>query len=87
MTLIADFSNIPEGWWLYGLFHNHTPIRFKDERHVPFDQSGHGDPWTCKLQHHRGGRLTTGHGNTPNAAIRGAIEAVKLGDTQGRWRE
>lgn len=26
---VVDFSSIPHGWWLYGLFHNHTPIRFK----------------------------------------------------------
>lgn len=40
----VDLSIIPEGWCLYGLFHNHTSIRYAGEKHVPFDESGHGDP-------------------------------------------
>lgn len=87
MSLVADFSNIPEGWWLYGLFHNHTPIRYRDQVHVhvPFDQSGHGHPWTCKLQAITGGKLTEGHGDSPNHAIRSAIQEIEVGTLTGRW--
>jgi len=77
-TLAADLSNIPEGWWLYGLFHNHTPIRFAGEKHVPFDKSGHGFAWSCKLQHVCGGKLTEGRGDTPQQAIRSAIQEIEV---------
>lgn len=83
--MIADLTNIPEGWWLYGLFHNHTPIKFRDDVHVPFDQSGHGEPWACKLQHVKGGKLTEGTGMTPNQAIRAAIYEIEVGTKNGRW--
>ena len=83
--MIADMTNIPEGWWLYGLFHNHTPIRFVGEVHVPFDQSGHGEPWTCKLQAVTGGKLVTGEGMTANLAIRAAIHEIEIGTAKGRW--
>ena len=74
----VDLSAIPDGWWLYGLFHNHTPIRFKGEVHIPFDESGHGDPWTCKLQQREGGLLTEGSGLTPQAAVSQAVLEVEL---------
>ena len=74
----VDLSIIPEGWWLYGLFHNHTPIKYKGEVHVPFDESGHGSPWTCKLQRREGGLLTEGLGNTPQQAVDMAVMAVEL---------
>lgn len=80
MSQIADFSNIPEDWWLYGLFHNHTPIKFRGDKHVPFNLSGHGEPWSCKLQHVDGGKLTEGRGMTPNEAIRDAILKVQTED-------
>lgn len=74
----VDLSIIPEGWWLYGLFHNHTPIRYAGEKHVPFDESGHGDPWTCKLQRIEGGLLTEGSGLTPQGAVLNATQEVEL---------
>jgi len=83
--VIADLSNVPEGWWLYGLFHNHTPIKFRGDTHVPFDESGHGEAWTCKFQHVTGGKLTEGSGDTPNRAIRDAIEQIEIGTKEGRW--
>ena len=77
--LTVDLSTIPDGWWLYGLFHNHTPIRFAGEVHEPMALSTHGvEPWSAKLQHHRGGRLTEGTGLTPAAALRDAIMSVEL---------
>jgi len=76
-----DLTTIPDGWWLYGLFHNHTPIRFKDERHTPMTLDTHGrDPWEAKLQRVEGGMLTAGHGLTPRAALRDAIMQVELRD-------
>lgn len=74
----VDLSIIPDGWWLYGLFHNHTPIRYAGEAHVPFDESGHGDPWTCKLQRREGGLLTEGSGLTPQQAVLSAVQEVEL---------
>ena len=83
--MIADMTNIPEGWRLYGLFHNPTPIRFAGEVRVPFDQSGHGEPWTCKLQAVTGGKLVAGEGMTANLAIRAAIHEIEIGTAKGRW--
>tara|TARA_Y100000593_G_scaffold83521_1_gene157492 strand:+ start:18038 stop:18517 length:480 start_codon:yes stop_codon:yes gene_type:complete len=77
-AVTVDLSGVPDGWWLYGLFHNHTPIKYRDETHVPFDQSGHGEPWTCKLQAVTGGLLTEGEGLTPQQAVDAAVTEVEL---------
>lgn len=85
MTMIADFSNVPEGWWLYGLFHQHTPIFFAGEKHRPLNLEKHGqEEWACKLQHVDGGRLAVGQGNTPNNAIRAAIQEIEIEIEIGR---
>lgn len=84
---LVDLSQIPEGWWLYGLFHNHTTIHYAGQEHVPFDKSGHGHPWTCKLQHVKGGKLTEGHGDNPDHAVRTAVQEIEIGKLTGRWHE
>ena len=83
--LTVDLSEVPEGWWVYGLFHNHTPIKNRGDVHVPFSESGHGDDWTCKLQHVEGGRLTEGSGRTPAEALIDAAREVAVGEITGRW--
>lgn len=76
-----DLSTIPDGWWLYGLFHNHTPIKYKEDQHRPLTMQDHGkEPWEAKLQCYAGGKLTVGSGPTPAAALRNAIMEVEL-----RW--
>ena len=76
---VVDLSEIPHGWWLYGLFHNHTPIVYAKDRHHPCTSKGHGqEPWTCKLQRFEGGMLVVGHGETPLEAMRDAYRDVAL---------
>lgn len=81
---VVDFKDIPEDWWLYGLFHNHTPIRLRGEVHVPFDESDDTDgmAFTVKLQHRKGGKLSAGYGPTPAAALIDAVREVEL-----RWMD
>lgn len=76
----VDLSIIPDDWWLYGLFHNHTPIRYRGEVHKPFDEEGFA--WTCQLQHRTGGKATKGEGDTARAALADAVREVEL-----RWYE
>jgi hypothetical protein len=61
---IVDLRAVPYGWWVYGIFHNHSPIKFAGDKHVPLDP-----PWTCKLQHVEGGRLLAEDGKTPREAL------------------
>lgn len=74
--LTVDLTPIPDGWWLYGLFHNHTPIKYRGEKHVPFDKSGHGFAWTAKLQRVEGGLLTAADADTPQLAVSLASTSV-----------
>jgi len=79
----VDLSSIPEDWWLYGLFHQHTPIRFRGEVHLTMNPTDHGqEPWKVSLQHRTGGKLTHGQGPTPKDALRAAVMEVEL-----RWGE
>ena len=76
--LILDLSVIPAGWWLYGLFHNHTPIIYAGDVHVECTAETNGtDPWTAKLQRLSGGMLTTADGRTPAEALRNVIREVE----------
>jgi hypothetical protein len=73
-----DLGTIPDGWFLYGLFNNHTPIRFRGEVHVECSAEGHGmEPWSAKLQRIQGGLLTEGTGKTPRLALQSAVMQVE----------
>lgn len=83
--MIVDLSHVPDGWFVERLTHNHTPIKYAGERHVPWSHFGSEKVWTCKLQCWSGGRLTEGHGETPAAALAAANAAVAEGYRVGRW--
>jgi hypothetical protein len=57
---------LPAGWWLYRLDHEHTRIIYAVDIHKPMG-------WYCAIQHTSGGRLSEGHGETPQAAVQAAI--------------
>lgn len=79
--IAPDLALIPAGWWLYGLFHNHTPTIYAGDKHEPMTLDAHGtEPWTAKLQSVDGGKLTVGSGASPGSALRDAIREVEL-----RW--
>lgn len=79
-STFVDMAAIPDGWWLYSLGHNHTPIRFKGEVHEPFgpDNSKAPDrPYTAQLQRVKGGLLTVGHGRTAQEALDAVVFNVE----------
>lgn len=81
--LVLDLSVIPAGWWLYGLFNNHTALIYAGDVHVECTAEANGtDPWTAKLQRLSGGMLTVGSGRTPIEALRDAIREVGILDAQ-----
>lgn len=78
-NLSVDLATIPKDWWLYGLFHNHIGIIFTGDVHRECSVELDGcQPWSAKLQHIKGGRLTEGRGDTPGEALKAAILEVEL---------
>ena len=65
-----DLSLIPINWFLYKLCDIRMPIKYIGEIHESTDN------WGCELQHIKGGRLTSGQGDTPQKALDDAINNI-----------
>jgi len=71
-SLDDDLMLVPEGWWLFGLYENRSPITYARDRHKPLGT------FTAQLQHTDGGRLIEEKAATPALALSAAIlKAVK----------
>lgn len=74
---VLDVSIIPEGWFLWGLYHQHSRIIYEGQVHEPFSQERNGqEPWCANIQHVKGGRMKQGTGATPREAVLDAILGV-----------
>lgn len=74
----VDLSKIPEGWFLHGMRHLHTDIRYAGQVHEPMNIIDHGYyPWRVQLQRYAGGLLTEGIGENPSEALARAVLAVE----------
>lgn len=72
---IIDLESVPDGWFLFTLRNQHTPIRFAGDKHHQYRKEAR---WLVELQFKDGGGLLTSHeAPTPREALAGAIEKVR----------
>ena len=67
-SLDAALTLIPEGWFIYGLMDERTPIVYRGDKHKHLC-------WTADLQHEDGGRLQSASAKTPALVL--CIAALK----------
>lgn len=73
----VDLSTIPEGWFLLRMKHRHTDVVYAGDKHNPVTREKHGiEPWLVELQHYDGGRMQSGTGASPVAALNDAIDLI-----------
>lgn len=73
--MILPWSNIPDGWFLYGLGECVKGITYRGDKH---ENTGEG--FWCELQHRDGGRLTKATGASPEDAFEICIAKVRERD-------
>ena len=68
-SLVVDLSLIPSEWYLHRMSDTISPIRLCGDAHNHLK-------WIVELQYMTGGRLTTGQGKSPQAALICAINNI-----------